>query len=30
MIELFIDLVGTCLRYPPVPITLLNTLAIVC
>ncbi|CAF2555925.1 unnamed protein product [Rotaria sp. Silwood2] len=28
MIELLIDLVGTRLRYPPVPITLLNTLAI--
>ena len=29
MIELLVDLVGTRLRYPPTPITLLNTLAIV-
>lgn len=29
MIELLVDLVGTRLRYPPVPVTLLNTLAIV-
>lgn len=29
MIELLTDLVGTRLRFPPVPITLLNTLAIV-
>ncbi|CAF1262893.1 unnamed protein product [Rotaria sordida] len=28
MIELLVDLVGTRLRYPPAPITLLNTLAI--
>jgi hypothetical protein len=27
MIELLIDLVGIRLRYPPVPVTLLNTLA---
>lgn len=29
MIELFIDLVGIRLRYPPVPVQLLNTLALV-
>ncbi|CAM4859019.1 unnamed protein product [Rotaria socialis] len=28
MIELLVDIVGTRLRYPPVPVTLLNTLAI--
>jgi hypothetical protein len=30
MIELLVDLVGTRIRYAPVPITLLNTLALVC
>lgn len=30
MVELLVDLVGTRLRYPPVPVTLLTTLAIVC
>jgi hypothetical protein len=30
MIELLIDLVGTRLRHPPVPVVLLNTLAMVC
>jgi hypothetical protein len=30
MVELLIDLVGTRLHYPPVPITLLNTLSLVC
>ena len=29
MVELLIDLVGTRLRHPPVPVELLNTLAIV-
>lgn len=29
MVELLIDLIGTRLRYPPVPVALLNTLAIV-
>jgi len=29
MIELLIDLVGTRLCYPPIPITLLSTLAMV-
>lgn len=30
MIELLVDLLGTRLRYPPVPTALLNTLALVC
>jgi len=29
MIELLVDLLGTRIRYPPVPIKLLNTLALV-